>query len=158
MPDGLAPLLGFLGLFALVAWIAYVANESNRRSRRLKAVSEFQTRLLDRIGSAKEFGDILQSEGGVRLLESLSLEEPAPTHARIVRSTQVGVVLLALGVGLLLLHLAFPNDAGFVVTGALALSLGIGFLLSSLLAYRLSRSLGLLDQRPPMTPAAQSRV
>lgn len=153
----LGPLIGFFGLFALIGYIVNVVVDGSRRRQRLKLMTEFHTRLLDRIGSAREFAELLQTDGGAQFLESLSAEGPAAAggtgvQKRILFAMQVGIVALTLGIGSLVLSVWYRSggDAeGFVALGALTLSLGIGFLLSAALSYRVSSSLGLIDKKGP---------
>lgn len=144
--EDIAPVIAALGFFTMVGWIVFVVVDGRRRQERLKVFTEFHTRLLDRIGSAREFGEFLQTTGGTRFLESLSMEKGGP-QVRILRSIQIGIVLLALGFGFLILGLMYPlneGTEGFRILGTLTLSLGIGFLLSSLAAHRVAKSLGLM--------------
>jgi hypothetical protein len=64
--------------------------------------------------------------------------------ARILSSVRWGVVLAAIGIGFLALSAMVDN--GMVVPGVLSLSLGLGFLASSLISMRLARSWGMLDK------------
>ncbi len=156
-----APLLGGLGFFTLVGYIVHVVVDGGRRRQRLKLVTEFHSRLLDRIGSANEFGEFLKTGGGSKFLESLTVEgsgrgSSIDVSVRILWATQIGVVSLALGVGLLILGGVYRFDGpGFSVLGAITLSLGIGFLLSAVLSYRLSKSLGLLTKTDATGPTDQ---
>jgi hypothetical protein len=143
MESNLAPLLATLGSFAMFSWIAWVVVEGRRRRERLKLMTEFHNRLLDKIGSAREFGEFLQTEGGNRFLDSLSIERSRPTE-RILRSIQTGVVLSLLGLTLLLLRWWTGGEA-FTVIGALGLAIGVSFLVSSLVSYRLSKTWGLIQ-------------
>jgi hypothetical protein len=143
MESNLAPLLAALGSFAMFSWIAWVVVEGRRRRERLKLMTEFHNRLLDKIGSAREFGEFLQTEGGNRFLDSLSVERSRPTE-RILRSIQTGVVLSLLGLTLLLLRWWTGGEA-FTVIGALGLAIGVSFLVSSLVSYRLSKTWGLIQ-------------
>jgi hypothetical protein len=143
MDSDIAPMLAALGLFAMLSWIAWVVVEGRRRRERLKLMTEFHNRLLDKIGSAREFGEFLQTEGGERFLDSLSIERSRPTE-RILRSIQAGVVLSLLGLTLLLLAWSF-DDRVFLLVGAMGLAIGAGFLVSSVLTLRLSRAWGLIE-------------
>ena len=107
------------------------------RSRyRTRLTSEFQQKLLDRVGSTQELGAFLSSEGGIRILESLS---PARTeggpHVRILRALQAGLVLLALGVGLFLYMAirALPIEGEDVIAmiATVCSALGVGLLLAA---------------------------
>ncbi len=143
--EDLAPVLVVISACIMTAWIVWVVVEGRRRRERLKVVTEFHQRLLEKIGSTSEFGEFLQTEGGNRFLDSLSIE-PSKPNARILRSCQTGIVLSFLGLGFLLLRWLFDFDAqAFPVLGTLLLALGIGFSLSSGISYRLARAWGLFD-------------
>lgn len=142
----IAPMVAALGLFTMIGWIVFVVVDGRRRQERLKVFTEFHARLLDRIGSAREFGEFLQTSGGSRFLESLSMEKGGP-QTRILRSVQIGVVLVAVGIGFLTLGLMYPlneGTEGFRIAGTLTLSFAIGFLLSAVVAHRVAKSLGLM--------------
>ena len=65
-------------------------------------------------------------------------------------SAQAGVVLLAAGVGLYFVFGSSP-DSGYQpvhALGVLAISLGIGFLISAILSYGISRRLKLIEPAP----------
>ena len=89
--------------FFLVGFIVYTIVEGFRRRSQTKTVTEFHGRLLDRIGSAKEFGDFFASDAGRRFMDSLSTTETGSPQLRILKSLQLGFVLLALGIGLFIL-------------------------------------------------------
>jgi len=142
------------GLYFIVA-----AGFSGRKASALiRARADLQTKLLDRLGSGREVIEFSQTEGGKQFLEALSMgtvDSPAskgsPTE-RILGSIQKGIILTLLGLGFLFLawryHLDDPGDV-FTVIGVVGLSLGIGFLLSAGVSYRLSRSMGLLANSEP---------
>jgi len=79
------------------------------------------------------------------LLESLKVERVSP-HGRIIGALQTGIILLFLGAALLLLHnhVSVAGE-GFVVFGTLICALGMGFALSAVASYYLSKSFGLLN-------------
>ena len=54
----LVPLAASLGFFALVAWIVFVFVDGRRRREQLKATSEFNAKILERMGSTAEFGNL----------------------------------------------------------------------------------------------------
>ena len=78
----------------------------------------------------------------------------APVN-RILWSVQVGVVLTAGGVGLWFAKNNVIEEAAPLlnVVAVLAAALGIGFVVSALVAYAVSRQLGLLDPEPRSTHA-----
>lgn len=137
-------------LFFTVAYVIALALNAWQGRQRLRLVTEFHTRLLDRLGSVKDFGDFISTDAGARFMKDLGSEPLAGgPHDRILRAAQLSAVLVCLGVGLLLLSFFSPLAAGelrrtFDVAGTISLSLGIGFAVSSAAAYRLSARLGLL--------------
>jgi hypothetical protein len=68
---------------------------------------------------------------------------------RILWSVQAGVVLAALGIGLSFAQGTVPEEVmpGFTVLGIIVMSLGIGAVISAVIAYILSARLGLLPSR-----------
>jgi hypothetical protein len=149
----IAPMIAALGFFTMIGWIVYVVVDGRRRQERLKVFTEFHTRLLDRIGSAREFGEFLQTNGGSRFLDSLSMDKGGGPQTRILRYVHIGTVLLALGLGLAILGrsrlLDFDSTIGFTILGTIALSLAVGFLVSSFVSHRLMKALGLMKEEPP---------
>lgn len=134
------------GLLALIGWIVYVVVSGRRRQAQLRAIAEFHTRILDRMGSAKDFSEFLATEGGRQFLASLT-SEPSTARTRIVRCTENGIVCAAVGIALLVLSRILPDlGVGLAIIGTIVTACGVGFLFSCAVSYRLSRSLGLLDE------------
>jgi hypothetical protein len=136
--------------FFMVGFIVYVIVDGFRRRSQAKMVAEFHTRLLDRIGSAKEFGDFFASDAGKRFMDSLSASESGSPQIRILRSIQTGLVMLALGVGLFILtdQRTFSLEAmdGLVVTATVTAAVGAGLIVSTVMTYLLSWQMGLLNR------------
>jgi hypothetical protein len=143
----IVPMIMFLGLCAAVWRVAVVIAESRRRQAMARMQSEVHHKLIEKFASGHELTDFLQTPGGVQLIGSL---EDAPAKTRpaegILRSTQIGVILTLLGLGFMSLKQVVRglDKEPPVVIGILILSLGIGFLVSSAISFRLSRSWGLL--------------
>jgi hypothetical protein len=140
-----------LGAFAMISWIIYTVVDGIRRSHQQRMLNQFQTKLLDRIGSVSEFSAFLNTEAGIRFLKGLTMvaEATARPHARILSAVQSGAVTAALGIGLYLYGWLTPSVPGEVVNGINAVAtiffaIGVGLLVSAALSYRLSKRLGLL--------------
>jgi hypothetical protein len=140
-------------LFAAIGFIFWIGSDSRRRRLIAKAQADLQMKLLDRIGSGRELVEFSQSEGGQRFLESLGLEGNnkgmgiSISMGKILNSIQRGVILSLLGLGLLFVGWKFQFEHHvFSILGVLALSLGLGFLISSAISYRLSKGMGLIPQ------------
>ncbi len=146
----LIPILLGLGAFTMVGWVVHVIVDGYRRRQRLNVFTDFHGKLMDRMGSAKELGDFLQSEGGQQFLETLTVEKDHPAN-RILRAVQTGLVLLCLGAGLFGANsfAQWETDGGFMVVGMLFMTAGFGFLLSATASYVLSRRLGLFNASRP---------
>ena len=135
--------------FAMVAFIVWINVTAWVRRHQLKLMTEFNGRLIERIGSVKDLGEFLQTEGGAKLLNSFTVERASTgVHERILRSSALGVVSIAVGLGFLYLGrtFTFTDHETFTVVGVIALSLGIGCVLSSGVSYGLARMLGVLDR------------
>jgi hypothetical protein len=160
--DIIAPMLVGLGFFVLIGWVTYVIVDGRRRRERLKVFTEFHGKLMDRMASAAEFGDFLQSAGGQRFLATLSTERGGP-KAAIMRSVHTGTIMLALGIGLLTVSRASffdtSSEASAFVTffAVVVVALAIGYLVSAVVSWWLGRSLGVMDEEWAPTRDSQSR-
>jgi hypothetical protein len=145
MSHNLVPIV----LFAMIGWIAWVIFSTIRRYLLAKMQLSVQMRLLEKVDTSQTLLAYVESESGRRFLESLRVEtgEPAMPYQRILGGARTGIVLIAFGVGMLVLHsTGAAPDEEFTVFGGLVLSLGIGFGLASVASYLLSRSFGLLQR------------
>jgi len=135
------PLL--MATFGSVVWIIFA---TIRRYKTAKLQAGVQTKLLEKFGSGQELLAYIQSDAGKRFTESLTMEQRTP-YGRILGATQAGVILILLGLALLFLRgRVSGGDEGFLVSGTIILSLGVGFGLSAALSFFLSKSLGLLSE------------
>jgi len=147
--------------FLMVAFCVSVLVNAWQRHTRMKLMREVNNKLLDRIGSVKDFNEFLQTEGGTRFMDSLTVERVTTRpQDGILRAVQIGIVLLSLGLGFLALGSYFSARYGasgddfevLTVVGVMAGSLGLGFLISAAASFRLAKSLGVLE--PPQRLSA----
>jgi len=154
MEDILIPIVAITGVFGSASFIAWVILEAIRTRQQATLAREFSNKLLDRVSSAQEFAAMMNSEAGERFLAHMSgARADSPAHTRILKSTQMGFVLLALGVGLFLFGFMTPAllleaNQTINVFATIATSLGAGLLLAAAAAYVISKSLGLLNGQP----------
>ena len=89
-------------VFATISWIAYAVLEGMRSRQRIRAASELQGTLIDRL-AGQDIAVFLTSENGSKLLRALS-EQPVgdAAHARSLRALQSRLVLVTRGGGLFL--------------------------------------------------------
>ncbi|MBI2835094.1 MAG: hypothetical protein HYX76_11785 [Acidobacteria bacterium] len=134
--------------FTMVGFIAWLVANAWHRHQQLKRTAEFSGRLIERLGSVKDFSEFLQTEGGASLLNSFTIERASTSvHERILRASAVGVIFIALSLGLLFLgwYFTFMDHDAFTIVGVIVLSLGLGCIMSSGVSYRLARALGVLN-------------
>jgi hypothetical protein len=155
----LEPVLIVMTIFATMGWIVHVFVDGRRRRERLKVFTEFHSRLIDRMGSAKEFAEFLQTTGGQNFLDTLSLERGHPAD-RIARAVQIGIIFTSVGLALFMAmgQVATEIEGGYYVLSAIILALGIGFVLSAVSSYALARTFGLLHKAELRDELAASRA
>jgi hypothetical protein len=134
----LVPIFGIVFSFAAFA----VAVGAKTKQKRWEALASVQNRMLERFGSAQEFSEFLKTPEGRSYMLVAVEKSDGGQASRILSSVRWGVVLAALGLGFVVL--APSVDRGMMVPGVLLLSLGVGFLASSLISSRLARSWGML--------------
>src|SRR5262245_55870920 len=143
------------GVFLMVSWIVYTVVSGIERLHEQRMLSQFQAKLLDRIGTVNELGAFLNTEAGARFLKGLTtINEGARPQIRILRAVQSGAVLATLGAGLYLYGWLTPTIPGELTNAINAAAtiffgLGVGFLMSAALSYRLSKRMGLLSADQP---------
>lgn len=160
--------ISFLGAFlvfvavvvALFSLIRYVV-EYRRWARISKVNAEVHNKILDRFGSNEELLAYIDSPAGRRFLEATPIAATAAPaksvgapFGRILLSVQVGVILLALGLGFLVISWDAIEEVKPLLTSlaVLGFCLGIGSIVSGGASYVLSRKLGLLPEGQPARP------
>jgi len=130
-------------IFSTIGFIVWVVVNGWQRRQQVKQLTDFNSRLLERIGSVKDFNEFLQTDSGAKFMDKVTAGgTPPDVRMTILRAVQTGLVLLALGAGQLLLawilRSRFGDSEMFTITGVIALSLGVGFILSGGASYRLA--------------------
>ena len=139
--------LGVFGVVAGFGWIVWVIATNIRISKVARWQGQTQADLVEKLAASQELVRFLETEGGQRLFKQSPPIEPRRNPVnRILGSVQAGVVLLVLGIVFAGLSAVLPlAEATFLALAATAGGIGVGLLLSALISYRLSRSMGLLD-------------
>jgi uncharacterized protein (DUF2062 family) len=142
-----------------VIWLIKTLIDYRRWSRLSKIQTDVHNKLLDRFTSNEDLLAYIQTPAGKRFLESapIAVESPRSIGAplgRILWSAQAGAVLTVLGIGIEVvssnaLEEIAPPLAAF---GAVVIALGVGFLVSAVLAYILTRRFGLLNDPNAAAP------
>ncbi len=128
--------------------------ENLRWKRTFKVQTDLHNKMLDKFSSNEELLAYVRSDAGKRFLESaiLPINAEGPSRsgmsiARILIPLQVGVVLTLVGFGFQNLRSEFHDYGVVTVLGTLTLSLGIGFIISALLAWGIAIYMGLIPKR-----------
>ena len=111
-------MLIIITITAGVIWLVRTAIEHRRWQRAMRAQTELNTKLIDRFSSSEELLAYLQSPAGKALIEPAALPQasprPMPMNAplsRIFWSLQSGIVVGALGTGLIFVSRQCRDDA-----------------------------------------------
>jgi hypothetical protein len=138
----------FPSFFGTVSFVIWVVVNGWLRRQRIRLIIEFNNRVLERLGSMREFSDFLHSDGGERLMRVLTSERGSTgARERILAAVQSGVVFSAVGLGLLFVAGRVTGDGHEVlaVVSAIVLSLGIGLMLSSAAAFWVAKTLNMFE-------------
>jgi hypothetical protein len=133
-------------------WIVWVIAVNIRRSRSSKHLAEMHSRLLDRFTGNQDLIAFLEGESGRRYFDALDCDVKEPLN-RVLNGIQLGVVLVLLGISLIVVRSTQADDApaiarnGLLLIGVPAIAVGAGFLISSAISFRLTKSWGLLDKK-----------
>jgi len=150
--------LGALGFFTMVGWIVYVLATTRQQRDRARAFASVYERLFERMGSARELSDFIQTPAGVNLLGSLSRERYAARET-IVSSVRTGILAASIGFALRYTAAALPmqDPLPLIVVGTVCLALAGGFVVSGLVSYWLASTMGIVENTGrPIQPAAGS--
>lgn len=152
---GLAMLIVFATVTSVLTWLVRTLIDYRRWLRLSKIQTEVHTKLLDRFTANEDLLAYMQSPSGQKFLESAPIPldmGPRSISAplgRILWSVQAGLVVGLGGAGLQYVSKTITHDVAqpIYAMGVLAVMFGIGFVLSAVVSFLLSRRLGLLE--PP---------
>ena len=154
--EGITIFLVIAAITTGLVWLVRAIVDHRRWLRTSKIQTEVHSKLLDRFSSSDELLAYMKTPAGSRFLESapISLDANAPVRAvsaplnRILWSVQAGVVLVLAGVALIVgRHQIDVEEVRqmLYLMGIFGSFVGVGFILSALASYGLSRKLGLVD-------------
>jgi hypothetical protein len=153
---GLEVMLGVMFGIGTVGWVLRSGIDYRRWQRAMKIQTEAHTKIVDRLASNEDLLAYMNSAAGQRFLTATPLsaapqDMPAvPLNApinRILWSVQAGVVLAVAGAGLFIAKSGIIDEAAqaIQVIAILTMALGLGFVLSALASWALSRQFGLVQ-------------
>ncbi len=143
----------FLLIAGSLIWIIRTLVEYRRWNRASKVHTDVHNKLLDRFTANEDLMAYMQTPAGKRFLESTPLPMDSPTrpvgapYSRILWSVQVGIVLATAALGLLYVSGRVVEEVAqpFFAIAIVALSVGVGFVVSAGASIVLSRRLGLFE-------------
>ena len=113
--------------------------------KKVRYKSHLHHKLVDRFGNVSELSDFLQTDAGDKFLNSLTIDGLAPKE-KLLASMTKGIVLVFLGGALTILANVFVKETQFFYFfGLIAIALGVGFLVSMLIAFQLSKKWGIIE-------------
>ena len=151
-------LLVFCGIMGVVGSIVYLLRgviDHKRWVAATKIQSDAHNKLFDRLTSNEDLMAYLQSPAGQRYLQfAPAMPDAAPRSVsapvnRIMWSAQTGIVVALGGLGLAGTRSFVMDELSqpLMVIALFAMSIGVGFIISAMASYGLSRHLGLLTPR-----------
>lgn len=161
---GLAGLFVFCVITMTVVWFIRTYVEQRRWNRLAGVQHEVHSKILDRFSSSEDLLAYIQSPSGRKFLEAAPIPVDASSKSmsapinRIFWSLQAGLVASTLGLGLQFVsgHVPTEMSTPLFVMGIVALSIGVGFVLSAIVSFVLSRKLGLWT--PPESKSEQASL
>jgi hypothetical protein len=160
MMEGFFVMLGMSIVAGSLIWLAKTIVDHRRWYRLSRVQTEAQTKVFDRMSSNEDLLAYIQTPAGRRFLEAgpvpiLEGPQSAPLSApisRILWSVQIGIVIAAGALGVLFVSGRVVPEVGqpLFAVSAVGISLGVGFVLSAVVSYVLSRGMGLLSNPPAL--------
>jgi hypothetical protein len=153
---GLAGFLIMSALISLLVWLVRAVIQHRRWLKASQVQADVHSKLMDRLTSNEELLAYIQSPAGRRFLEAAPTKPEAESPGfsapvgSILWSMMAGIVFATVGAGFRVAAGTIGDDVqrAFTVVGIILLSLGIGFLLASLMAFAVSSKMGLFPGRP----------
>lgn len=125
-----------LVIFAFVATLVYL--RMRVRQRKAQAQADLQKQLIDKFSSGRELSDFLATPGGQKFIQDLGSQSEG-SRSHILRSLRSGIVLTVVGASLIAVHLLRPSGAPEGFVGVILLAIGVGLLISTGVSHRLTK-------------------
>jgi len=140
----------------LLVWLIRTIIDSRRWNRLAKMQTDTHTKLLDRFTTNEDLLAYIQSPAGAKFLGSSPIvldagpRSVAAPLGRILWAMQAGLVLTALGIGLEVVGGQIRGGAEPLrALGVLGIALGLGFVISAMMSFMISKRLGLIERMAP---------
>ncbi|HJU43048.1 MAG TPA: hypothetical protein VJ691_09545 [Vicinamibacterales bacterium] len=152
---GMAGVLAFGAVLSVLTYVVRAIIQHRRWIKASQVQADVHSKLMDRMTSNEELLAYIQSPAGRKFLEAAPIQPEAesPAHSApvgpIIWSMMAGIVLSTVGAGFRFAGSVIGDEVqrGFAAIGIIVLALGLGFILSSIMAYLVSSRLGLFPPR-----------
>ena len=135
------PIVGMITTFGMVIAIVWLITRSKQRGAQYRR--EVQMKMIERFGSSAEFAQFLESPAGRSFLQ----EPRRLTRDRVIGGIRAGIILFFLGCAFLFGYWT-EHDSGFFIPFFILSGLGIGFIVSSLISWKLAKQWDNKEQPP----------
>ena len=126
----------------LFAWVFKVILDW----RKSKYKSDLQHKLVDKFGNVQDLNAFLETEGGSKFLNSLTINGNL-LKQKILSYITRGVILVFLGAGFFVIGGLFIEEQRFFFLGGIiASALGLGFLVSTVISFIISKIWGIINK------------
>ena len=141
--ESIVTIIVFPLIIAFWGWIVWVILEW----RKMRHKSKLQEKIVDKFSTAQEFNDFLQSQEGNKFLNFLKFNGLAP-RAKILSSLSKGIIFSLFGVSLIIVGQIFTEEMKYLnAFGIVIIALGVGFIISTFISYKLSKKWGVIDEK-----------
>lgn len=128
-----------IALFAMVVLLVWFGIKVKKT--RIQEQADLRKRLLDKFNSGLELTEFLASPQGQNFLKDEQTGQKSP-RGRIISSIGSGVVLVMLGAAFVGLN---RLQEGFIIPGVILLALGVGVLVASAISYYLYKKWKMIE-------------
>ena len=116
--------------------------------KKMRLKSEFHHKLVDKFGDVKELNNFLQTEGGINLIQPITINGSLAPKEKLMLSISKGIIFICLGIAAFILGLMFEESSRYLYgCGVIIIALGIGFLASSSVSYNLTKKWGIIEEK-----------
>src|SRR5947207_3294141 len=128
------PIIAIAGSFTMIVAIVWLITRSKQRGAQYRA--DVQMKMIEKFSSSADFVKFLESPSGRQFLE----QPRYSARDRVLGGLRTGIILLFLGVGFFLGYYV-EHAPGFFIPGFILSALGVGFLVSSAVSWKLTQRL-----------------
>ncbi len=148
----LIPVIAILSSFTAAILIVFFVTRA--RQRKMEIQAEVQSKLIDRFGTAPELIDFLQSPAGKQFVSGVNSVPAILSRERILNGISRSIITTMLGAAFLALTFFYDND--FAVPAAILFSVGVGYLIATVVSYRLTSKIHFGEMPTMPSPSGDS--